>query len=126
MKQLACIALTILVPVVVTSPELQAQEETSEEFESKLGYQTGTVSIRSGLATIHLPQSFRFIGPEGSRRLLTEAWRNPKEAADGVLGMLIPTSTSPLSPEGWGIVITYDEDGYVDEKGRSEERRVGK
>ena len=88
---------------------------TSEEFESKLGYQTGTVTLKNGLATIRLPESFRFIGPEGSRRLLVEAWGNPPAAAEDVLGMLIPSDASPVTAEGWGIVITYDEDGYVDD-----------
>ncbi|MEO8361215.1 MAG: DUF2167 domain-containing protein [Vicinamibacteria bacterium] len=86
-----------------------------EEFEAKLGYQTGTVALSGGMTTIHLPPSFRFIGPEGSKRLLTEAWGNPPGAAEGVLGMLIPASASPLSQEGWGIVITYDGDGYVND-----------
>ena len=27
--------------------------------------------------------------------------------------MLIPAQVSPLSPNGWGIVITYEADGYV-------------
>ena len=67
------------------------------------------------MATIRLPESFRFIGPEGSRRLLTEAWGNPEGSADEVLGMLIPANVSPLTKAGWGIVITYDEDGYVDD-----------
>jgi uncharacterized membrane-anchored protein len=88
---------------------------TREEFEAKLGYQTGTVSIKDGLATIRMPESFRFIGPEGSRRLLVEAWGNPAGSADDVLGMLIPAGSSPLSNEGWGIVITFDEDGYVND-----------
>jgi uncharacterized membrane-anchored protein len=86
-----------------------------EEFEAKLGYQTGTVTLQDGMATIQLPPSFRFLGPEGSRRLLTDGWGNPPAAADDVLGMLVPTAHSPLSPEGWGIVITYDEDGYVND-----------
>ena len=89
---------------------------TREEFEAKLGYQTGTVSISGGMARIHLPPTFRFIAEEGSRRLLTDAWGNPAESAESVLGMLIPTSVSPLSEEGWGVVITYEEDGYVDDK----------
>jgi uncharacterized membrane-anchored protein len=88
---------------------------TPEEFEAKLGYQTGTVTLSDGLATLRLPDSFRFLGPEGSRRLLTDAWGNPAEASDGVLGMLVPAGVSPLSGEGWGIVITYDEDGYVND-----------
>src|SRR5262245_58656867 len=89
---------------------------TAEEFEAKLGYQTGKITLHDGPATIDLPASFRFIGPEGSGRLLTQAWGNPPGAAEGVLGMLIPTSQSPLAKDGWGIVITYDQDGFVDDK----------
>lgn len=110
----------VLLTCVVVSSSLGAQEPTGgtmtpEEFEAKLGYQTGTVTLGSGIATIAIPPSFRFIGPEGSRRLLTQAWGNPPESADGVLGMLIPAAASPLSKQGWGIAITYDEDGYVND-----------
>lgn len=103
---------------VALPPPVRAQEAagiTPEEFEAKLGYQTGTVTIGSGIATIAVPPSFRYIGPDGSRRLLTQAWGNPPESADGVLGMLIPADASPLTKQGWGIVITYDQDGYVDD-----------
>ncbi len=118
MNRFIVVALTVVAPVASPAQEApQAQKETAEEFEAKLGYQTGTVSIKNGLATIRLPNTFRFIGPEGSRRLLTEAWGNPKETAEGVLGMLIPSGVSPMSDEGWGIIITYDEDGYVEDKG---------
>lgn len=86
---------------------------TPEEFEKRLGYQTGIIQLNGGMTTIRLPESFRFIGTEGSRKLLTEGWGNPPGAATGVLGMLIPASLSPLAKEGWGIVVTYDEDGYV-------------
>ena len=102
----------------MSSPAVLAQEAaglTPEEFETKLGYQTGTVTVGGGIASIAVPPSFRFIGPDGSRRLLTQAWGNPPESADGVLGMLVPAEASPLSRQGWGIVITYDEDGYVDD-----------
>lgn len=30
--------------------------------------------------------------------------------------MLIPAGVSPLAKEGWGIVITFDDHGYVDDK----------
>jgi uncharacterized membrane-anchored protein len=29
--------------------------------------------------------------------------------------MLIPANASPLSSEGWGIIITFEEDGYVND-----------
>lgn len=88
---------------------------TPEEFEAKLGYQSGTISLLDGSATLRLPTSFRFIGPESSRRLLTKAWGNPPGAAEDVLGMLIPSAVSPLTAEGWGIVITYEEDGFIND-----------
>jgi len=117
-KALAIMALTWAIAIGLVSAEgPKAPLVTSEEFEAKLGYQTGTVALKNGMATIRMPPSFRFIGPEGSRRLLVEAWGNPPGAAEGVLGMLIPAAVSPLTAEGWGIVITYDEDGYVDDKG---------
>jgi uncharacterized membrane-anchored protein len=96
--------------------EEPSKPSTPEEFEATLGYQTGTISLRGGMATLHLPKSFRYIGPESSRRLLTEAWDNPPDTAEGTLGMLIPSGVSPLATEGWGIVIRYEENGYVNDK----------
>jgi uncharacterized membrane-anchored protein len=93
--------------------EPEGVQVTPEEFEAKLGYESGTITLRGGIASIQVPESFRFIGPEGSRRLLTEAWGNPPSVAEGVLGMLIPADVSPLVAEGWGIVISYQEEGYV-------------
>jgi len=112
---IACALAWVYVSAHLVAQGSQGLRSTAEEFEAKLGYQTGTVTLSGGLATIRLPESFRFIGPEGSRRLLTEAWDNPAGAADDVLGMLIPTAVSPISREGWAIAITYDEDGYVDD-----------
>jgi uncharacterized membrane-anchored protein len=89
-------------------------EDTAEAFESKLGYQTGTVVLNDG-ATVRVPEDFRFLGPEGSRRLLTEGWGNPPHSADDVLGMLVPAGISPLGSTGWGIVITYEEEGWVND-----------
>ena len=105
----------LLVVAVLSLSSMAAAQETAEEFESKLGYRTGTIDVGDGLATLRLPEGFRFVGPEGSKRLLVEAWGNPADVADDVLGMLVPSAVSPLAEEGWGIVITFDSDGYVDD-----------
>ena len=68
------------------------------------------------MATITLPKSFRFLGEQDSRKLLV-AWGNPPESSEGVLGMLVPAEISPLSEDGWAVVVTYDEDGYVNDEG---------
>ncbi len=119
-RLLSVVALLVVAVLIPAGNPLRADEPkgeriTAEEFEAQLGYQTGTVSIADGLATLRLPESFRFIGPESSKRLLTDAWGNPPGAAEGVLGMLIPAGVSPLTAEGWGIVISFDADGYVND-----------
>jgi uncharacterized membrane-anchored protein len=102
--------------LMLASATLAAQDSVSpEEFESKLAYKTGTVSLPGGMATLTLPQSFRYLGEQDSRKLLV-AWGNPPESGEGVLGMLVPSGLSPLSEDGWAIVITYDEDGYVSDE----------
>lgn len=53
-----------------------------------------------------------FLGPEGSRRLLTDGWGNPPHSAEGVLGMLVPADVSPLGPAGWASSSTYEEEGW--------------
>lgn len=111
---------TGLVLLALAVARLSAQEPkglstTPEEFDAKLGYQTGTVTLPGGMATIELPESFRFLDVKGSKKLLTEGWGNPAAASQGVLGMLVPADVSPLSEEGWGIVITFDADGFVND-----------
>jgi uncharacterized membrane-anchored protein len=92
----------------------QAQEiSLSAALEASFTYRQGDVVLGDGLATLHVPASFRYLGPEDSRRLLIEGWGNPP--MDAPLGMILPTALSPLSEDGWGVVITYDEDGYVED-----------
>ena len=88
---------------------------TPDDPDSKLSYQTGKVQLSGGMATITLPPSFRFLGEQDSRKLLV-AWGNPPETAQGVLGMLVPSDVSPLSEDGWAIVVTYDDDGFVNDE----------
>lgn len=89
-----------------------------EEFEKSLQYQTGAIELPGGMAKLNLGPEFRFLPKADSRRLLENAWGNPPD--DSVLGMVIPAKLSPLAGGGWGVVITYEEDGFVkdDEAGK--------
>jgi uncharacterized membrane-anchored protein len=107
--------LSALSLATVSAQEPAGVSATREEFEAKLGYETGTVHLSGGMATITLPEEFRFLGAEGAKRLLVEGWGNPARAAQGVLGMMVPADVSPLDEGGWGIVITYDDDGFVND-----------
>ena len=104
----AALALTLATATI-------AAQGTKEEFESRLSYKTGTVPLSGGMATLKLPESFRFLDAADSRKVLV-AWGNPPESAQGVLGMLVPSDVGPLEEDGWAIVVTYDEDGYVSDE----------
>lgn len=84
------------------------------EFEASIKYRKGEISLPGGIATLKIPDSFRYLGPEDSERVLVQAWGNP--AGNNTLGMILPSSVSPLSKNGWGVIITYEEDGYVSDK----------
>jgi uncharacterized membrane-anchored protein len=83
------------------------------EFESKLEYKRGRVALPGDVATLDVPEGFRYLGPEQADKILVDAWGNPPGTK--TLGMLFPSDVSPLSEEGWGVVITYSEDGHVDD-----------
>jgi uncharacterized membrane-anchored protein len=83
------------------------------EFDSKLTYQTGDIPLGDGLATLHLGADYRFLGPADAGRVLQEAWRNPP--GELPLGMIVPADLSPASPRGWGVIVSYAEEGHVDD-----------
>ena len=89
--------------------------ETSkiEKFAKSLHYQQGKTTLGSGIATLDVPQGFRFLDSSDAKRVLTEAWGNPPTVAASTLGMLFPPGADPLERNGWGINITFNADGYV-------------
>jgi uncharacterized membrane-anchored protein len=78
---------------------------------SSLHWQTGTITLKDGLATIKLTPDFRYLGPEDAEKVLHDIWGNP--AGVPQLGMIFPADVGPLDPDGWGVVINYEENGYV-------------
>jgi uncharacterized membrane-anchored protein len=100
--------------LLLTPGAALAQDDTTvEAFDASLTYERGTVILGKDLATLDVPAEFRFLGPEDAQRLLTEGWGNPP--MDPPLGMIVPSAIGPMSPEGWGVVITFEEDGYVED-----------
>jgi len=90
------------------------QQMTAEEFMASLKPQEGNITLPGNIVTMNLGDKFQYLSPESAERLLVDAWGNPP--GNETMGMVIPKSPSPLSAEGWGVVITYDQDGYVSDK----------
>lgn len=98
------------------TPTEQAIAEAfgKELFEQRLEFQTGTIAIGDGLATLKLGDHFRYLDPKNAENLLVNGWGNPPGTKS--LGMIVPKDVSPLhDTKGWGVVITYSEDGHVDD-----------
>jgi len=85
--------------------------ETLETLASTLKYQKGNISLRNGLATVNLPEGFRYLSPDDTDIVLHQLWGNPQ--GPKTLGMIVSAGESVLSSSGWAVVITYTDDGYV-------------
>ncbi len=88
-----------------------APQMTREQFLASLHFQPGSITLPGKIATLALPAEFHYLPPDDAERVLVDAWGNPPGQAS--LGMIFPTDRGPLDDNGWGIVITYDEDGHV-------------
>jgi len=100
--------------IQAAEPNSSQPQMTAEQFLASLKFQSGKIDLPNGIATLDLPATFRYLDPSDSSRVLVDAWGNPPGGT--TLGMIFPANTSPLSQSGWGIVITYDEDGHVNDE----------
>lgn len=116
MRKLLAAFLFLILPL--TAPALAADEPaapamTKESFLASLHFQQGDIVLPGNIATLKLPASFRYLSPADAERVLVHAWGNPP--GGHTLGMIFPAAAGPLDKQGWGVVITYDKDGHVED-----------
>lgn len=89
----------------------------ADSVESTFEYQTGTVTIKDGLATLNVPAGYKFLNGASSDVVLTDLWGNPpSDPGYGSLGMLFPENSSATDTNSvYAINITYTEEGYIDD-----------
>lgn len=88
--------------------------QKSYEIEEKLTYERGVIDLNNGLATIKIPQGFKFLNAEQSRVVLSDLWGNPPD--DNTLGMIFPEHVTPLGDSfTYAVEITYSEEGYIED-----------
>jgi len=80
-------------------------------MESSLKWQTGTITLKDGLAKIDLTDDFRFLDNENARKVLHDMWGNPDDPA--ILGMIFPKDKGPNDPGSWAVTVSYEDGGYV-------------
>jgi uncharacterized membrane-anchored protein len=81
-----------------------------------LKFQSGTVALRNGLATINLGSNFFYLGTADTETLLVKLWGNPPGTGAHTLGLLVPKDADLLGRDGWAIVVGYEDSGYVSDE----------
>lgn len=118
MKQICYLLIALFLFLTSAAGQEQPGEEPAagqiaSEGSISIHPQSGTVAVGDGLATLELPDELEFYGPEDTEIILTKIWSNPPGSE--ALGMIFPSALHPEDDEAWGVIISYEEDGYVDD-----------
>lgn len=95
--------------------EQAAAKAALDALQRQLHPQSGTVAIPGAQARLNLGTLYYYLPAAEAKRVLTEAWGNPPDAVEGVLGMVFPAGKTFRDPT-WGAVIQYEDTGHVSDK----------
>ena len=120
MKKMAwalAVAVAFCVANGVAAQQPSANEQAAFEAQlrsiaERLHPQGGDIRIPSANAVLHLGEDYYFLPATEARLVLTDAWGNPAEATNNVLGMVFPAGKT-FADDTWGAVITFENSGYV-------------
>lgn len=117
-----CITLPFFAQDAEESVDIEFDELELQKFidslDSRLDYKYGKVVLDDGLATIEVPNGYRFLTTEDAKYVLEELWGNPPEAT---LGLLLPEDSSPIADDfKYAVEVSYSKDGYIDDEDAAE------
>lgn len=120
MLSLAGVLALALSTAVWASEEQQMTAEQQEYMEWALGVweslspQTGEVVLEQANVTLTVPEEFYFLAEQDALTVLVDVWGNPP--GQEVLGMLFPAESTPFDGDSWGVIVQYEEEGYVSDE----------
>ena len=99
-------------PVTAQPTDTPTEDAGEDPGFAKMKPQQGDITLGNDLAKLHVPENFRFYGPEDTVRFLVRLGNPRPQTAP--LGMILPAKTADNSL--WFTVVSYEEDGYVSDK----------
>lgn len=123
MKKLFCVAaflcLSFFTKTFAGGPEdslglSKEQLKFIDSINASMNWQTGKISIGSGIAILNIPQGFKYLNPEQSKFVLHDVWGNPPR--EDVWGMIFPESGDIWSDSSFAFIVSFDETGFVKDK----------
>jgi uncharacterized membrane-anchored protein len=112
---IACAAFALPALAQDPAPEVEpaaAEPEAAAPAGPELKYQTGTIILPNKVATLRLGEKYRYLDPIETNKLLM-AWGNESDTT--TQGTIIPVVVDPWSDTGWAVILTYDDDGHIDD-----------
>jgi uncharacterized membrane-anchored protein len=88
--------------------------ENGKAILDKLDPKTGKIDLPDGIQ-IDLKGRFYYLDKEDAVTVLTEAWGNPPASATATIGMIFPIQYDPLADHTWGIELSMDKIGFVND-----------
>src|SRR5688572_24195219 len=85
---------------------LDAQLKKIDSIESNLHYKTGKITLSNGIATINVPQHFKFLDAAEAKYILEDVWGNLEGQTP--LGMLVPANRG-ASIADYAFIIEYQD-----------------
>jgi uncharacterized membrane-anchored protein len=110
----------------VASEEQQFTQDEQEylawaqKIWDSLDRQQGDITLPNDVASLKVPENFYYLSPKDAETVLVEVWENPPGSGTDTLGMLFPSAATPFDEDSWGVMIQYEEDGYVSDENAEE------
>lgn len=115
----ALLAAVFVAPVVAQDAGSQDIPPELQAFLDELNPVSGKVDLPAAQATLDLGEDYIFYDATDAEKILVQLWGNPPQAATGILGMVMPAGSSPIS-DSWGAVVTFEETGYISDDDAAE------
>lgn len=96
-------------------PDVTFKNPQAQDLVRSFDYRQGIVPLGPSGVQLNVPEQFYFLAPAAAARVLVDVWGNPPVVAEGILGMILPTNKAPVE-KTWGVIVTYDEVGYVSDR----------
>ena len=91
-----------------------ALQKQMDSIENTLHYKKGKIELGNGIASINVPEGFKFLESAEAKYVVEDLWGNPK--GQEPLGLLFPANSGAMDPNGYAYVVKFEDIGYVKDK----------
>lgn len=92
--------------------EYLAFRSYADSLDNSFNYVRDQATIGNGIATVSVPNGYKFLQKEDAHTVLEDIWGNPYDSS--LMGLLLKEEESPVEST-YGIEISYSEEGYIED-----------